>query len=356
MSHLAIIDQLLDSPIPSIRYRTLVQVLGEDAESPGLRELQQAIRESDVVAALLRERDSRGRIERPPVVYGKWQGAHWALAALADIGYPPGDAALEPLRDQVQARWLADVFYRDFEAASKAAAYRHEGVPVMEGRHRRCASQQANALWSIQMLGLTNPQTHELAERLLYWQWPDGGWNCDKNPRACHSSFMESVLPLRALALYARRQDHAPARGAAVRAAEIFLNRHLYLGRRDGKLIRQEFVTLHYPLYWHYDVLHGLKVLAEAGLVTDPRCAKALDLLEHKRLPDGGWPAEARYYRTSSAIEHGNDHVDWGGTSKRRMNPWVTADALFVLRAAGRLNAPLAKRHSSAVSAESRHR
>jgi hypothetical protein len=35
------------------------------------------------------------------------------------------------------------------------------------------------------------------------------------------------------------------------------------------------------------------------------------------------------------ALHH--DSVDWGGTSTRRANPWVTADALTVLRAAGRL-------------------
>jgi hypothetical protein len=33
----------------------------------------------------------------------------------------------------------------------------------------------------------------------------------------------------------------------------------------------------------------------------------------------------------------GNDDVDWGGTSIRRSNPWVTVDALAVLQAAGRL-------------------
>jgi hypothetical protein len=29
--------------------------------------------------------------------------------------------------------------------------------------------------------------------------------------------------------------------------------------------------------------------------------------------------------------------VDWGGVDKRRLNPWVTADALSVLVAAGQL-------------------
>jgi len=76
--------------------------------------------------------------------------------------------------------------------------------------------------------------------------------------------------------------------------------------------------------------------MAETGHIRDPRCADALDLLESKQLPDGGWPAESRYYAVSKTIKLGNDFVDWGGTSSKRLNPWVTADALSVLVAAGR--------------------
>jgi hypothetical protein len=67
------------------------------------------------------------------------------------------------------------------------------------------------------------------------------------------------------------------------------------------------------------------------------RTSDALDLLESLRLADG-WPAaHARYYRVSANIALHHDSVDRGGASTRRANPWVTADALAVLRAAGRL-------------------
>lgn len=171
----AVVEELLRSPIPSIRYKVHVHVLGEDPDSRAMHRLQHEVRDSPQVAALLRGRDASGRITRPSGVYAKWQGAHWALAALADIGYPSGDRALEPLRDQVQEHWLAPQYFHEFAATSKAAAYAGRGVPVMQGRHRRCASQQSNALWSVLMLGLANERSHALAERLLYWQWPDGG-------------------------------------------------------------------------------------------------------------------------------------------------------------------------------------
>ena len=86
------------------------------------------------------------------------------------------------------------------------------------------------------------------------------------------------------------------------------------------------------------DILFGLKVMAEAGFLDDPRCVDALDLLESKRLPDGGFPAEASYYRvTHKTGARGRSLVDWGGVSRRCSNEWVTVDALAVLTAAGRL-------------------
>jgi hypothetical protein len=104
---------------------------------------------------------------------------------------------------------------------------------------------------------------------------------------------METRLPLLGLAAYARTKGpHAEAAAKAVdAAAEVFLRRKLYKRVSDGTVIRPDFVALHYPLYWHYDVLGGLKAMALIGRIRDRRCADSLDLLEEKRLPDGGWPA-----------------------------------------------------------------
>ena len=78
--------------------------------------------------------------------------------------------------------------------------------------------------------------------------------------------------------------------------------------------------------------------MAEAGFIGDARCKDALDLLESKRMPDGGFPAEKAYYRaTKGMIGSGRSLVNWGGVSSRHLNEWVTVDALAVLRAAHRL-------------------
>jgi len=313
----AIADTLVNSRVPSVRLAALTRVLGLPSSAPKVRAAQRQVRESPLVRKLLANRDRHGRIRGHP--YAKWYGAHWVLAALADLGYPPGDNSLIPLREQVY-EWILE---------------QKDWPKMVAGLARLHASQEANAIFYLHSLGIADRRVEHLVNRLLECQWPDGGWNCDLRARGLTSSFMETAIPLRALALHARVCDDRRARRAAVRAAEVFLSRRLFRRRRDGAIISEHFLRLHYPCYWHYDILFGLKILAEAGLIRDRRCAGALDLLESKRLAGGGFPAEERYYFVGRSGS-GRSPVDWGGCSKRRMNEFVTIDALYVLSQAGR--------------------
>ena len=99
--------------------------------------------------------------------------------------------------------WTADHYFREFEVKTKADVYKKNllknGVPVMEGRYRRCASQQGYCLYYLLKLGFENQGIHKLAERLLHWQWPDGGWNCDKDPKASTSTLIHTAIALKGL-------------------------------------------------------------------------------------------------------------------------------------------------------------
>jgi hypothetical protein len=317
---------LAQSTEPSITYKVRVELLGEDAAAPDLVQLRESIRCCARVQALLAERGPDGAIPHHP--YAKWYGAHWVLVTLAALDYPPGDSALIPLREQVLG-WLLG------EERTKLARRLTFG-----GHTRMCASMEGNALYALLKLGLADERLGLLVERLLAWRWPDGGWNCDKKREAHVASFHETLIPTRGLARYGQSAGDRAARDAARQAAEVFLRRRLFRRLSDGSIITREFVRLHYPPYWHYDVLFGLRVMAEAGLLGDPRCAEALDLLESRRLPDGGFPADGRYYHLSEAPENGRSLVDWGGTSAKHSNPWVTVDALSVLKRAERCLTP----------------
>lgn len=340
MDYGMVVDRLLNSSEPSVRYRALTGILGLDPSGPQAARAREEIRTSPRVEKMLSLRGADGRI--PLKAYQKFCGAHWVLKILADLGYPPGDPALLPLRDQVCETWLNPEHIRERVVSGDSSGPKsHPGVPIIAGRARRCASQEGNALYAMVALGIADERADRLAANLLRWQWPDGGWNCDRRTAADTSSFWETLAPLRGLAWYARQTGSEPARSAVQRAAEVFLTRRLYLRRCDGEVMNPDFVRLHYPCYWQYDILSGLVVLMEAGLIQDKRCAPALDLLEAKRLPDGGFPVEGRFYRVVNRPSlSGESLVGWGAASRRRMNEFVTAEALTVLRAAGRL--PLA--------------
>jgi hypothetical protein len=316
------LSALVGSDEPSIAYKARVLLLGDDPTAPDVVELRDAIRRSERVRALLAERGADGTIPHHP--YAKWYGAHWVLVALADLEYPPGDPSLIPLREQELA-WLLG---EDRAKLSRRLTF--------GGHTRMCASMEGNAIYALLKLGLADARIDTLVERLLAWQWPDGGWNCDKKRDAHVSSFHETLIPLRGLAWYGRETGSGSAIVAARRAAEVFLQRRLFRRLSDGSVIEREFVRLHYPAYWHFDALFGLKVMAEAGLLGDPHCVEALDLLESRQLSDGGFPSEGKYYHLSDSPENGRSLVDWGGTSIKHANPWVTVEALAVLKGVGR--------------------
>src|SRR3989454_10975466 len=86
-----VVGAVLRSKEPSIRWKTRVNVLGENPRSRAMLALREEIRASARVRALLSRRTQLGRVGTARQVYYKWQGLHWVLAGLADLGYPEGD-------------------------------------------------------------------------------------------------------------------------------------------------------------------------------------------------------------------------------------------------------------------------
>lgn len=311
---------LSSNPDPIIRWKTRQCLSGTKLLASDIGKLRQELATSPIIQQLLIDQKEDGRIPYHP--YDKWFGSHWVLSILADLGYP-ADKSLKPLLEQCY-EWLLSIDHQ-------------KHIRMINGRVRRCASQEGNCIFYSLALGLADDRTEELVARLLKWQWEDGGWNCDKRPEAAISSFNETLIPLRGLAWYTNITGDPKAKQAEKRTAEVFLQRHLLKRISDGRIIDQNFVKLHYPNYWHYDVLFALKVMAEAGFVNDPRCNDGLDLVESKRLSDGGYPAEEKYYRVGDKKLAGHSRVDWGGTSRVHSNPFISLDALNVLNKSGRL-------------------
>jgi hypothetical protein len=317
------VEWLLRSVEPAIRLRTLTSLAGGPPDDPRASDARQTVLEGPLVSGLLSGQQPDGGFGGHP--YAKWSGAHWRLVSLMDLDVPSDlEAASRPMRAALEPvfEWLL-------------GAGHLAGIRTIRGLTRRCASQEGNALALATHLGLeADPRTERLAVSLAGWQWPDGGWNCDRKPGAHHSSFNESLPAFRGLAAFALATGDPRAAASADRAAEFFLVHRVLFSERTGAPIHPSVVRLHWPPYWHYDLLAGLRTLAEAGRLDDPRASDALDLLESKRRDDGTWVTEAAHFGKPGANGSNVEVVDWGRVCQP--SEPATLAALLVLRAAGR--------------------
>ena len=138
---------------------------------------------------------------------------------------------------------------------------------------------------------------------------------------------------MRGLIAYRAATGDESVSDAIDRAAEFFVSHGLMRSERIGEVINPRWLDLHYLLYWHYDILHALTVLAPLGALDDSRLAEALDLVEGKRMPDGRWRPKGYYWRMpGSKGSLPEEVVDWGRGGPNEM---ITLNALRVLKAAG---------------------
>jgi hypothetical protein len=313
------VDWLVASEESAIRYLAYRDLIGDLAAAEVERT---RLLDGPKVRALLAERSAS---EHP---YKKWTGAHWRLVSLVELGVPAGEPRAVALTAPV-LEWLISKDHRST-------------IRSIGGLARCHASQEGNALAVCCRLGqAADAEVRVLAESLMEWQWPDGGWNCDLAATGRRSSFHESLAPAWGLHEYWVATGDAAARAASLKAAELFLAHRVFRSLRGGKTqegtINPSFVVLHYPPYWHYDALQAMVVLSRIGVTGDGRVRDALDLIERRRLGDGRWRPGVYWWNRAGRDAKGrqaNEVVDWGRSGPNEM---ITLNALRALVASGRI-------------------
>jgi hypothetical protein len=309
----AAVDFLLATREPAIRFLTRRDVLGRDVTAD-----PEEIFSGPIVRGLLRGQKRDGGFGGHP--YKKWGGAHWRLVSLVELGVPSDErllAAVEPVLG-----WLTGNEHRS-------------RIQVIDGLTRRCGSQEGNALAVCSRLGLAaDPRVELLATSLAGWQWPDGGWNCDKKASGRRSSFNESLPPMWGLHEYWLATGAKWAKEAAERTAELLLEHHVFRALETGEPIHKGWLVAHYPPYWHYEVPQALLILSRMDKLHDPRAADALDVLHGLKRGDGTWHKGPSWWRKPGSPGSNVEVVDWGGRGPSEM---TTLNALRILEAAGRL-------------------
>ncbi len=134
-------------------------------------------------------------------------------------------------------------------------------------------------------------------------QLDDGGWNCNyPEKKVKHSSFMSTIEPLWAYSEIPREKWTRKMKRSMEQGAEFLLMHRIYKSDHHHWKHSLPFATtLHFPMYYYYDALHGLRVLAKLGYGDDERVRDAVHLILSKRCPDGKWLLEGDWSREPEA-------------------------------------------------------
>jgi hypothetical protein len=307
------VDWLLASDEPAVRLLTRQDLLGEDLPAGDAADVLAGPK----VRRLLAGQQPDGGFGTHP--YRKWTGAHWRLISLVELAIPPGEPRAVAAADTV-LRWLTSRQHR-------------VAVRKINGLARLCASQEGNALAVSCRLGLAgDDRVQSLAGSLIDWQWPDGGWNCDVNASGRRSSFHESLPPMWGLHEFWKATGETEAKEAADRTAELILDHSLFRSLRTGEAVHRSWLALHYPPYWHYDILQALLILARMDRADDQRTRDACEVLWDRRLQDGRWRPGGYWWNPPGSSTRVVEVVDWGRASPNEM---ITLNALRGLQGAG---------------------
>jgi hypothetical protein len=265
----SVLQWLLSEDQPSVRYRTLTELLDRPPDDPEVPEAQRAILVRGWASRMLAARDAGGWWENPQSLYRpKYLATNWRLLTLAELGVT---------REVPEIRASCELWMKKFATTEGGLGGNSVGTA-----HHCAAGNQARAL--IRMGYEEDPRVRRTMEWLVESAHPKGGWSCFSSGRN-----LDSWEGLSAFAVYPRTKWTAAMNRVVDAGVEFFLERELH---RQGTKYAPWF-RFHDPVHYYYDLLVGLEVVTALGVTDDPRLRFALSVLQKRRRSDGRWNLDA---------------------------------------------------------------
>ncbi|MBN2265862.1 MAG: nitrogen fixation protein NifH, partial [Candidatus Aminicenantes bacterium] len=317
---------LLEEDNPSVRFFTLVDLLGATARDRRVAAARKAIMERGPVPKILAKQKKGGYWGEPKDFYvrAKYRGTVWQLIVLAELGADPNDPRIRRAGEFV-LRWSQD---------RESGGFSYRGGPGGGGQPSGvipCLT--GNMVWSLIRLGFgRDPRVGRgIGWLTRFARFDDGegpappGRPYDRfeacwGRHTCHSGVAKTLKALAAI----RAKDRTPEIGRTIAAAaEYFLRHRVYKRSHDpSKTVKPKWLKFGFPLMWDSDALEIFGLLAGLGY-RDQRMRDAAELVLSKRDAAGRWALEETC--------NGRFLVDI--EKKGRPSKWVTLNALRALKA-----------------------
>src|SRR5438093_6876744 len=259
------IQWLLDGD-PAIRWQTLRDLVGATSRIVE-RERSKVAREgwgARLLARQDREGTWAGGLSSDGGLYSpKWTSTTYTMLLLRDFGLPGTNR---------QARRACGLLLQ-------GGLQRDGGINYgWRGRSETCITGMVLSI--LAHFAYEDDQLDQLVGYVLAEQMPDGGWNCQRDQGARHSSVHTTISVLEGLRLYEQWvvQNTDAVQVAQRRGREFLLAHRLFRSDRTGEIIKAEFLRLSFPPRWHYDILRALDYFQSANAPPDARLAEALEV------------------------------------------------------------------------------
>ncbi len=325
------LDWLLEPSDSPIRFHALRDLLGRSLKDEEVRGAQKSIKAYSPVRKILRTRTKEGYWPPKDTFYHpKWTSTVWPLMLLGEMGFT--------LDEGVKSACEKFLDLHQVDSGSFACPSRLETAGTKEKRwDEPCLT--GNMVRTLLVFGYGEDRR---VKKAIDWmpeqQLDDGGWNCNyPEKKVKHSSFMSSIEPLWAYSEIPRAEWTRKMKRSVEEGAEFLLMHRVYKSDHHHWKHSLPFATsLHFPMYYYYDALHGLRVLAKLGYGDDERVKDAAHLILSKRTPEGKWLLEGDWSREPEA--QGNKRKALVDVEELwKPSKWVTLNAYRALTATGDL-------------------
>lgn len=311
-----VVQWLLEEDNPSIRYRTLTELLDRAPDDPKVVQAREQVPSSPAVKNILDrmypdgywsfKKASKGLYIGEGVEYSDFNTTHFCLAYLSELG-------MTGEHPQVH------------KAADRYLSLQQDDGDFL--RHFSCL--YAYNIRTFIRLGYRNDsRVQKTIDLMLSTERPDGGYLCDMHEgkyktKAVKSCIRGSVKALLAFAELPEYRDHPRCKDLV----DYFL-RHDCLFRTDDPTqpINHDVITTRFPITWRAGMVEILYALSKLGYGSRQEVSRAWKLLETKKDTQG------RYI------------LDWTPSQLRKLfnvgkrndpNKWITLYALLALKGKG---------------------
>ena len=308
------IKWLLDGD-PSIRWQTLRDLLAAPQRSVE-RERRNVSREGWGARLLARQNQTgtwgAGRSADSGLYTPKWISTTYTMLLLRDFGLSPNSRAA-----RIACRRLLDGGLQRDGGVNYGtwAKWTNKGETCITGMVLSIAS----------YFEYDDSRLDTVAAHLLEQQMDDGGWNCQRQNGATHSSMHTTISALEGLWHYeqSRGKSARAVRAAQRRGREFLLEHRLFRSHRTGEVIKPIFTRMSFPPRWHYDILRALDHFRAVSAPRDERLADAIEIVRKARRADGRWTLQNRYPgKTYFELERVGAPSRWNTLRALRVLQW----------------------------------